>query len=160
MIDKTDCEDTTDTAVLFPNWFSSTSLSSMDSTMNSTLNAEDLLHEMVTIEGLRTLYASCFVCGVSWHQNHVTLDCRECGGYAMSRPCPQCDGQCGVQWQRDLTQSHDNHRAVWTGDCKLRSMSDATDKHQETGTENRVRPLPDSSSSATNRPKLIATLKV
>jgi hypothetical protein len=42
-------------------------------------------------------------CGVSWHQNHVTLDCRECGGYAMERPCPECDGKCDSQWRRNLT---------------------------------------------------------
>ena len=58
LIEKSDCEDTTDSALLLPHWFSSSSsLSSMD----STISAEDLIHEMVTIEGLRTLYASCFV---------------------------------------------------------------------------------------------------
>ncbi|CAG2118785.1 unnamed protein product, partial [Medioppia subpectinata] len=106
-IERSDCETNSelnaeiDTTLLYPHWFSSSS-SSLTS-LDSTISAEDLIHEMVTIEGLRTLYNSCFECGVSWHQNHVTLDCSECGGYAMSRPCPECDGKCDSQWQRNLT---------------------------------------------------------
>jgi len=113
-----------DTNLLYPHWFTSPSPSSQSlSSMDSTISAEDLIHEMVTIEGLRTLYNSCFTCGVSWHQNHVTLDCIECGGYAMERPCPQCDGRCGEVWRRNLTASHDNHKAKWEGECKLIASS-------------------------------------
>ncbi|CAG2172390.1 unnamed protein product [Oppiella nova] len=134
-----------DTTLLYPHWFSSSSsLSSMD----STISAEDLIHEMVTIEGLRTLYNSCFACGVSWHQNHVTLDCSECGGYAMSRPCPQCDGKCDSQWQRNLTATHDAHVAQWTGQCKQEMMQTSTD-------------LRDSSNkSSSPHSKLITSVKV
>lgn len=46
---------------------------------------------------------SCFTCGVSWAEHHVSLDCSECGGYAMERPCPTCEGTCGAVWKRDLT---------------------------------------------------------
>jgi hypothetical protein len=42
-------------------------------------------------------------CGVSWHEDHVSLDCRECGGYSLERPCPLCDGRCNSVWKRDLT---------------------------------------------------------
>lgn len=42
-------------------------------------------------------------CGVSWHEDHVSLDCRECGGYSLERPCPLCDGRCSNVWKRDLT---------------------------------------------------------
>lgn len=41
-------------------------------------------------------------CGVSWHEDHVSLDCKECGGYAMSRPCPDCNGRCASKWTRNL----------------------------------------------------------
>lgn len=48
---------------------------------------------------------SCFLrrCGVSWSEEHVSLDCSECGGYSLQRPCPLCDGRCHTAWKRDLT---------------------------------------------------------
>lgn len=58
---------------------------------------------VLTIEELRQHMGSCFTCGVSWTDDHVSLDCSECGGYSVERPCPLCDGQCGVQWKRDFT---------------------------------------------------------
>ncbi|XP_054156502.1 uncharacterized protein LOC128954913 isoform X2 [Oppia nitens] len=130
------------TTLLYPRWFSSSSsLSSMD----STISAEDFIHEMVTIEGLRTVYNSCFECGVSWHQNHVTLDCSECGGYAMSRPCPECDGKCDSQWQRNLRATHELRKAQWVGQCNQRL------------TTNELR---DSSTKSSSHPQLISSLKV
>ena len=49
-------------------------------------------------------------CGVSWSDDHVSLDCSECGGYSLSRPCPMCDGKCKSQWQRDVsTVSNDKN---------------------------------------------------
>lgn len=33
----------------------------------------------------------------------MSLDCFECGGYSMKRPCPVCDGKCNRIWRRDLT---------------------------------------------------------
>lgn len=42
-------------------------------------------------------------CGVSWSEEHVSLDCSECGGYSLQRPCPLCDGRCRTSWKRDLT---------------------------------------------------------
>lgn len=59
--------------------------------------------QVMTIEELRLQMSSCFTCGVSWAELHVSLDCSECGGYAMERPCPKCDGTCGAIWKRDLT---------------------------------------------------------
>lgn len=76
---------------------------------------------MLTIEGLRSHFNSCFSCGVSWYEDHVSLDCSECGGYAMQRPCLKCDGQCDSIWRRDLAASHDTHKAQWEGECKLNS---------------------------------------
>lgn len=61
------------------------------------------MDNVLTIEELRAQLGSCFTCGVSWTDDHVSLDCSECGGYSMERPCPLCDGKCGVQWKRDFT---------------------------------------------------------
>lgn len=57
---------------------------------------------VLTIEELKLQLSSCFTCGVSWVEHHVSLDCSECGGYALERPCPRCDGHCGATWKRDL----------------------------------------------------------
>lgn len=74
---------------------------------------------VLSIEQLRSHIHSCFACGVSWAQQHVSLDCSECGGYAMERPCPRCEGQCGKVWKRDLTMSHACGKARWAGSCGL-----------------------------------------
>lgn len=47
----------------------------------------------------------CFYsCGVNWEQHHVSLDCLECGGYSLERPCPICAGHCHNVWKRDLEE--------------------------------------------------------
>lgn len=74
---------------------------------------------VVTIEELRAQLNSCFTCGVSWIAEHVSLDCSECGGYSLQRPCPVCDGRCHVTWKRNLTGSHASRKARWTGKCGL-----------------------------------------
>lgn len=51
----------------------------------------------------RLLISSLCRCGVSWYEDHVSLDCRECGGYSLERPCPTCEGSCSAVWKRDLT---------------------------------------------------------
>ncbi|XP_030752032.1 protein pinocchio [Sitophilus oryzae] len=73
---------------------------------------------VLTIEELRDQLNCCFTCGVSWADSHVSLDCSECGGYAMERPCPKCDGACGTIWKRDLSTSHASGKAKWSGECK------------------------------------------
>ncbi|KDR06403.1 hypothetical protein L798_04000 [Zootermopsis nevadensis] len=75
---------------------------------------------VLSIEELRLQLNSCFTCGVSWHEDHVSLDCRECGGYSLERPCPLCDGRCSNVWKRDLTMSHASGKARWEGECALR----------------------------------------
>lgn len=52
---------------------------------------------------LITLFIFLYRCGVCWLQDHVCLDCSECGGYSLQRPCPLCDGRCASPWKRDLT---------------------------------------------------------
>lgn len=75
------------------------------------------MDNVLTIEELRAQMGSCFSCGVSWTADHVSLDCSECGGYSVERPCPLCDGKCGVQWKRDFTMSHACSKARWLGVC-------------------------------------------
>ncbi|ALC38583.1 Pino [Drosophila busckii] len=75
------------------------------------------MDNVLTIEELRQHMGSCFTCGVSWTDDHVSLDCSECGGYSLERPCPLCDGQCGVQWKRDFAMSHACSKARWVGVC-------------------------------------------
>ncbi|KAL0274831.1 UNVERIFIED_CONTAM: hypothetical protein PYX00_002860 [Menopon gallinae] len=74
---------------------------------------------VLSIEELRLQLNSCFTCGVSWQEEHVSLDCSECGGYSLERPCPMCDGQCDNMWKRDLTMTHASGRARWEGECGL-----------------------------------------
>lgn len=41
-------------------------------------------------------------------------------GYALTRPCLSCDGQCPSLWTRNLAASHDHRQAQWEGHCVLR----------------------------------------
>ena len=47
------------------------------------------------------LYAI-FSCQASWYDDQTGSECEECGGYAMVRPCPVCEGMCNKRWQRDI----------------------------------------------------------
>ncbi|KAL1465874.1 hypothetical protein WDU94_005400 [Cyamophila willieti] len=98
------------------------SISSLEE--NNLYNTEPVL----SIEELRVHLNSCFTCGVSWYEDHVSLDCGECGGYSLERPCPMCDGRCQAQWKRDLTLTHTTGKAKWSGQCGFRSSkpSDGT----------------------------------
>lgn len=58
-----------------------------------------------------------FSCGVNWEQDHVSLDCLECGGYSLERPCPICIGHCRNVWKRDLekvSRNKQNKKVVYT----------------------------------------------
>ncbi|KAL1139286.1 hypothetical protein AAG570_006272 [Ranatra chinensis] len=70
---------------------------------------------VLSIEELRLQLNSCFTCGVSWQDDHVSLDCAECGGYSLERPCPICEGHCSAVWKRDLTMQ---------GTCAMRDQSE------------------------------------
>lgn len=74
---------------------------------------------VLTIEELRDQLNCCFTCGVSWADSHVSLDCSECGGYAMNRPCPKCEGACGAIWKRDLSMVSSVARLKRHDDCVL-----------------------------------------
>nr|XP_014086554.1 protein pinocchio isoform X2 [Bactrocera oleae]XP_036225490.1 protein pinocchio isoform X2 [Bactrocera oleae]XP_036225491.1 protein pinocchio isoform X2 [Bactrocera oleae] len=92
---------------------------SMSSSLSDLVGSplEISVDNVLTIEELRQHMGSCFTCGVSWTDDHVSLDCSECGGYSLERPCPLCDGQCGVLWKRDFTMSHAYSKARWHGVC-------------------------------------------
>jgi len=103
-------------ADMYPMGHSSLSVSSsLSDLVGSPL--EISMDNVLTIEELRAQMGSCFSCGVSWTDDHVSLDCSECGGYSIERPCPLCDGKCGVQWKRDFTMSHACSKARWLGVC-------------------------------------------
>jgi len=80
---------------------------------------EITMDNVISIEELRAQMVSCFSCGVTWTDDHVSLDCKECGGYSLERPCPLCDGKCGVIWKRDFTMSHACSKARWHGVCPM-----------------------------------------
>ncbi|XP_068915444.1 protein pinocchio [Tenebrio molitor] len=105
-------------AELHSNHSSLTTLShSLDDITEADWNLQVHSDHVLTIEELRLQMTSCFTCGVSWSDSHVSLDCSECGGYALERPCPECDGVCGAVWKRDLSMSHASSKARWEGKC-------------------------------------------
>jgi len=73
--------------------------------------------KMLTLEDLKNYKSNCQSCGVNWRNEEASLDCNECGGYPMHRPCPECSGKCGATWNRNLTKSHDKAMASWSGVC-------------------------------------------
>lgn len=70
---------------------------------------------------------SCRLCGCNWLQDHISLDCRECGGYALTRPCPKCDGSCEQLWTRNISATHDRHTAFWSGNCAFENRNNSKD---------------------------------
>lgn len=73
----------------------------------------------LTIEELKSALNSCWLCGCNWAQEHLSLDCPECGGYSLTRPCLKCDGKCERRWQRNINATHDRHKALWVGECQF-----------------------------------------
>eukprot|EP00055_Hartaetosiga_balthica_P003105 m.6480 g.6480 ORF g.6480 m.6480 type:complete len:100 (+) comp2605_c0_seq2:111-410(+) len=62
---------------------------------------------------------SCSSCGAYWADGSCTEGCEECGGYGMRRPCPICNGTCGMIWVREIEMSWSHHSAFWDGQCSL-----------------------------------------
>lgn len=87
---------------------------------------ETMTPHYLTIEELKSARTSCWLCGCNWQQDHVSLDCPECGGYALSRPCPSCDGQCKQMWTRNINGTHDRHKASWVGECTIAGSTTTT----------------------------------
>ncbi|XP_070505540.1 protein pinocchio [Chironomus tepperi] len=95
----------------------SVSVSSSLSDMAS--SSYDLSSDTLNLEDLKAqLGQSCLSCGVCWTDDHFSFDCAECGGYAITKPCPKCDGSCGNVWTRDFSMTHTYRTAKWNGTCK------------------------------------------
>ena len=52
-------------------------------------------------------------CSSCWYEgDYGSPNCVECGGYALERPCPICNGRCGRLWKRDI-------ELVWKSICNF-----------------------------------------
>ncbi|HWP24088.1 MAG TPA: hypothetical protein VNM15_07935 [Candidatus Binatia bacterium] len=65
--------------------------------------------------------ASCNSCGADWDKGEFTEKCGECGGGALTIPCPRCAGRCGAIWQRAVIDSNQSGAAHFIGHCNLPS---------------------------------------
>ncbi|XP_017785552.1 PREDICTED: protein pinocchio [Nicrophorus vespilloides] len=110
---------------------SHSSLTTLSHSLDDVSSWSSQVEQVMTIEQLRDQMTSCFTCGVSWADDHVSLDCSECGGYAMRRPCPSCDGTCGSQWKRDLSMSHASSKAKWLGECSTTTTTSNQQQQQQ-----------------------------
>lgn len=63
--------------------------------------------------------AACQSCGADWDKGQFTQNCAECGGGALTIPCPRCSGRCGSTWQRAVIDSNDSGTAHFYGHCEL-----------------------------------------
>ncbi|KAK3087309.1 hypothetical protein FSP39_004510 [Pinctada imbricata] len=75
------------------------------------------VEEMMKSDAYQRKIDTCHLCGQCWYDGKYTPDCRECGGYSLTRPCPVCNGQCKTVWSRDVKSSHSFHEAHWDGEC-------------------------------------------
>ncbi len=71
----------------------------------------------------------CNRCGANWTVGEYSDDCMECGGGAMERKCPLCDGRCGSVYKRAVVDSWDSGEAHWIGGCHL--PAEEKQKHRE-----------------------------
>jgi len=67
----------------------------------------------------QTRHNTCSSCWSIWIEGMCRSDCMECDGFALTRPCPICQGKCGITWKRDVDMSHSNNEAHWSGECGL-----------------------------------------
>lgn len=66
----------------------------------------------------------CTSCKACWSKNEFTEGCKECGGFAMTRYCPTCNGKCGSIWRRQVNMSNAYKEAFYKGGCKLKMSTD------------------------------------
>jgi hypothetical protein len=59
----------------------------------------------------------CLTCGAQWSEDLWSKGCEECGGGALKRPCPACEGRCGETWRRAVMDSNDSRVGHWVGRC-------------------------------------------
>ncbi|XP_074656797.1 uncharacterized protein LOC141910007 [Tubulanus polymorphus] len=75
--------------------------------------------ELMQTEQYQKMVNTCSSCHACWLYQQITADCRECGGFAIQRPCPVCDGRCMQTWTRDPKMTHSFQKAHWNGKCAL-----------------------------------------
>lgn len=63
----------------------------------------------------------CPRCGSDWGDGEANSECPLCDGWALARPCPECDGACGEIWTRAVLDSLDEGVPVWIGTCAHRA---------------------------------------
>ncbi|MBS9715983.1 hypothetical protein ACFFUT_01500 [Pseudohalocynthiibacter aestuariivivens] len=78
---------------------------------------DDALHDIAdAIEsGSNPIY--CPVCKSDWSLDEFDPGCFCCGGGALVRDCPVCDGRCGAEFRRAILDSQDSGEAHWNGSC-------------------------------------------
>ncbi|XP_076437623.1 uncharacterized protein LOC143276852 [Babylonia areolata] len=81
--------------------------------------AREEVEQMMKSEAYQRRIATCHLCGQCWYDGKMGVNCMECGGYALTRTCPVCDGQCHKEWRRNVRLSHSFHEAHWDGSCGL-----------------------------------------
>ena len=69
--------------------------------------------------------SACTTCGAYWSEGQFTKNCEECGGFAMTRSCPTCQGQCGAIWRRQVNMSNALGVAYFKGGCRLNLLNGA-----------------------------------
>lgn len=77
------------------------------------------VEQLMASDDFKRRVNKCQLCWNCWHDEQCAQGCEECGGFAMSRPCPVCEGRCGSIWIREVDLSHSTHQAHWDGKCHL-----------------------------------------
>ncbi len=60
----------------------------------------------------------CSSCSAYWSVGLFTENCLECGGAALVKDCPHCNGKCGAIWHREVAMSNSYKEAFYSGGCK------------------------------------------
>lgn len=61
----------------------------------------------------------CYLCDSNWSKGEFTEHCDLCGGGALEKPCPVCEGKCGAKWKRMVLDSLDSGESHWIMNCGL-----------------------------------------
>jgi hypothetical protein len=67
--------------------------------------------------------STCLTCGAIWSNGEYSDGCLECGGFALSRHCPICNGRCEARFHRISDMSNAFHEANYKGSCLLNAKS-------------------------------------
>ncbi|EGD75816.1 hypothetical protein PTSG_12656 [Salpingoeca rosetta] len=82
-------------------------------------HTKEQVSQLLSSSEYKAWHQTCTTCGACWFQQHWSPGCEECGGFAMLRPCPICEGRCGAIWKRSVAMSKSNKSAFWDGECGL-----------------------------------------